>query len=111
MGKVCLYAAELRGAINESGREVSTNPIGARVEQSKSPLLAIVRAEGVSIVDAVKFTKVKNTRGVQKVRGPTKKENEFYDETRCEGCHVIKTAPDAVTSQSVLLLCSVCWLL
>ena len=51
------------------------------------------------------------TRGVQKVRGPTKKENEFYDETRCEGCYVIKTTPDAATSQSVLLLCSGCWLL
>ena len=46
------------------------------------------------------------TRGVQKVRGPTKKENEFYDETRCEGCDVSKTIPDAVTSQSV----SVAWL-
>ena len=31
-----------------------------------------------------------NTRGVQKVRGPTKKENDFYDETRCEGCDVTK---------------------
>ena len=51
------------------------------------------------------------TRGVQKVRGPTKKENEFYDETRCEGCDVSKTTPDAVTSQSVLLLGSGCWLL
>ena len=38
------------------------------------------------------------TRGVQKVRSPTKKENEFYDETRCEGCDVSKTTPDAVTS-------------
>ena len=52
-----------------------------------------------------------NTRGVQKVRGPTKKENEFYDETRCEGCDVSKTTPDTVTSQSVLLLGSGCWLL
>ena len=51
------------------------------------------------------------TRGVQKVRGPTKKENEFYDETRCEGCDIIKTTPDAATSQSVPLLCSGCWLL
>ena len=51
------------------------------------------------------------TRGVQKVRGPTKKENEFYDETRCEGCDVSNTTPDAVTSQSVLLLGSGCWLL
>ena len=51
------------------------------------------------------------TRGVQKVRGPTKKENEFYDETRCEGCDVIKTVPDATTTQSVLLFCSGCWLL
>ena len=49
--------------------------------------------------------------GVQKVRGPTKKENEFYDETRCEACDVSKTTPDAVTSQSVLLLGSGCWLL
>ena len=31
------------------------------------------------------------TRGAQKVRGPTKKENEFFEETRCEGCDVIKT--------------------
>ena len=52
-----------------------------------------------------------HTRGVQKVRGPTKKENEFYNETRCEGCDVIKTTPDAATSQSVLLLCAGCWLL
>ena len=51
------------------------------------------------------------TRGVQKVRGPTKKENEFYDVTRCEGFDVIKTVPDATTTQSVLLFCSGCWLL
>ena len=51
------------------------------------------------------------TRGVQKVRGPTKKENDFYDEARCEGCDLIKTTPDAATGQSVLLLCSGCWLL
>ena len=50
------------------------------------------------------------TMGVQKVRGPTKKENEFYDETRREACDVSKTTPDAVTSQSVLLLGSGCWL-
>ena len=52
-----------------------------------------------------------HTRGVQKVRGPTKKENDFYDETRCEACDVSKKNPDAVTSQSVLLLVSGCWLL
>ena len=53
---------------------------------------------------------VQYTRGVQKVRGPTKKENEFYDETRWEGCDVIETIPDAPTSQLVLLFCSGCWL-
>ena len=36
-----------------------------------------------------------STRAVQKVRGPTKKENEFYEVTRCEGCDVIKTTPAA----------------
>ena len=67
-------------------------------------LLMISEVPEMSIISRV-------TRGVQKVRGPTKKENEFYDETRCEGCDVIKTTPDAATSQSVLLLCSGCWLL